>query len=224
MNTTRYCPVNLHEIIPRISGSYRILVCLVVLAGLVSCDITPVKPEEVFIVYRERMNAQKNEDGRKLLSPDSLILVKQISDQFKLDQPPEKVALLNILDPVSTPTVVKMDKDVALLQVRTLKGATRLIRLTKPTPNSGWKIDITDELKSLQNFLEAQEALSGLQQQAGEFAASWKAFDNQLEKMGGPEPEPKPQIKEAVKKPPVKPKHPSKRSKTQEKSQKKDGH
>ncbi|MGO8880593.1 MAG: hypothetical protein ACLQMS_13915 [Desulfomonilaceae bacterium] len=193
-----------------------ILIGTVTFSLLVSCDVTPVQPEEVFILYRERMNADKVQDARKLLSPDSLNLVKEIDEQYKLGQPPEKTALLNILDPLAPPTLVKMDEGLALLQVRTLKGRTRLIRLTKPDPKSPWKVDMTEELRSLQAFLEAKEALSGLQRQAGEFAASWKAFDNQLEKMGGPEPEPKPQIKEAVRKP-VKPKHTPKRPKKEEK-------
>jgi hypothetical protein len=180
---------------------------------LVGCDVVPVRPEEVFILYRERMNGAKIQDARNLISPASLALVKQITEKHKLDNPPENPALLNILDPITAPTVVKMDDGIALLQVRTLKGGLRLIRLAREAPKSPWKVDITEELKSLQAFLDAKEALGGLQQQAGEFAASWKAFDNQLERMGGPEPEPKAQqqIKETVRKP-AKPKPASKKS------------
>ena len=191
------------------------IVCCLLLA---SCDVAPVKPEEVFMLYRERMNTEKVQDARNLLSPASLELVKQIDQRYKLGQPPEKLALLNILDPVSPPVLAQTDEGLAILQVRTLKGASRFIRLTRTDSKSPWKIDLTEELKSLQLFLEAKEALSGLQQQAGEFAASWKALDNQLEKMGGPEPEqkPQPQVKDLSQKP-VRMKPPTKQMKKDEK-------
>lgn len=207
-------PASLHRLGIKLPG-LMILCCIgaTTLFFLVGCDVAPVKPEEVFILYRERMTGEKIQDARNLISQASLTLVKQITEKHKLDNPPENPALLNILDPITAPTLVKMDDGIALLQVRTLKGGTRLIRMARSAPKSPWKIDITEELKSLQAFLDAREALSGLQQQAGEFAASWKAFDNQLEKMGGPEPEPKvqQQIKETVRKP-IKPKPASKKS------------
>jgi hypothetical protein len=156
---------------------------------IVGCDMAPVKPEQVFILYREKMNSHDIQETRKLLSADSLQLLQQIEERHKLDQPPENITLLNILDPVTPPVLIKVDDLLAILQLRTLKGGNRLIRLTRTEPNSPWKIDMTEELKSLQLFLEAREALSGLQQQAGEFAASWKALENQLQKMGGPESE-----------------------------------
>jgi len=170
------------------------------------------------MLYRERMNTEKVQDARNLLSPASLELIKQIDQRYKLGQPPEKLAFLNILDPVSPPVLVKTDEGLAILQVRTLKGASRLIRLTRTDSRSSWKIDLTEELKSLQLFLEAKEALSGLQQQAGEFAASWKALDSQLEKMGGPEAEPKvqPQVKDMNQKP-VRMKPPTKQMKKDDK-------
>ncbi|MGC8605884.1 MAG: hypothetical protein ACP5VS_19635, partial [Desulfomonilaceae bacterium] len=149
---------------PRVLSFF--LVSVLTLLTLASCDVTPVKPEEVFILYRERMNSNNTRDARKLLSAESLTLVGLIDQQYKLDQPPEKIALINILDPVAAPTLIKMDHGVALLQVRTLKGGNRLIRLAKSDSNSPWKIDIAEELKSLQTFLEAKDALSGLQQQA----------------------------------------------------------
>ncbi len=77
---------------------------------LVGCDVAPVRPEEVFILYRERMNGEKVQDARNLLSPASLELIKQIDQRYKLGQPPEKLALLNILDPVTPPVLVKVDE------------------------------------------------------------------------------------------------------------------
>lgn len=162
-----------------------------VVAILTSCDMAPVKPEEVFILYRERMNHQNVNlyETRKLLSQDSLSLVTQIEQKHKLNQPPENIALLNILDPITPPGVVKVDESPAILQVRTLKGENRLIRLVRSEQNAPWKVDITEELKSLLAFLDAREALNALQQQAGEFAASWRDLENQLERLGGPESE-----------------------------------
>lgn len=173
-------------------GPFKIArIMIVAVAVLTSCDMAPVKPEEVFILYRERMNHQNVNlnETRKLFSQDSLSLVTQIEQKHKLNQPPENVALLNILDPITPPGVVKVDESLAILQVRTLKGGNRLIRLVRSEQNSPWKIDITEELKSLQAFLDAREALNALQQQAGEFAASWRDLENQLGKLGGPESE-----------------------------------
>jgi hypothetical protein len=215
-----YCPLRLSS--PLRPTIRRLTIIFFIVAifcfFLVSCDVAPVKPEEVFMLYRERMNTEKVQDARNLLSPASLELIKQIDQRYKLGQPPEKIAFLNILDPVSPPVLVKADEGLAILQVRTLKGASRLIRLTRTDSKSPWKIDLTEELKSLQLFLEAKEALSGLQQQAGEFAASWKALDNQLEKMGGPEAESKvqPQVKDINQKP-VRMKPPTKQMKKDEK-------
>jgi len=169
---------------------------------IAGCDMAPVKPEEVFVLYRERMNAHNVQNSRKLVSANSLDLAKQIEAQYKLDQPPEQIVLLNILDPVTPPTLVKVDDVVAILQLRTLKGGNRLIRLVRTDPKSPWQIDMTEELKSLQTFLDAREALSSLQQQAGEFAATWRALENQLQKIGGLENESQPQV--LIKDPPNK--------------------
>ncbi|MFH0959758.1 MAG: hypothetical protein V1897_13760 [Pseudomonadota bacterium] len=162
----------------------KILILFVIM--MASCDMAPVKPEEVFVLCRERINSGNFLEARKLVSANSLNLVKQIEENYKLDQTPEHIVLFNIIDPVAPPILVKADDVTAVLELRTLKGGKRRIGLTRADQKSPWKVDITDELKSLQSFLVAREALSSLQQQAGEFAASWRALENQLQKMGGP--------------------------------------
>ena len=112
-----------------------------------------------------------------------------------------------MLDPVATPTVVKVEDTSAILQVRTLKGGLRIVRLVRKDPNSPWRIDLFEELKSLKTFLEASSALDLMREQAGEYAAAWKAFSDQLGRIQVPEPEAKeapppepPRVKPPVKK------------------------
>lgn len=140
------------------------------------------------------MKSENLSAARDLLSDSSRAVVDQLVSKYNLKQPPEDLALINILDPVTQPSVMKAEDTYALLQVRTLKGDFRLIRLTRKDPGAPWKIDITEELRALESFLQARGTLELMREQAGEYAESWKAFNEQLGKMNVPEPEsPKPQ-------------------------------
>ena len=133
------------------------------------------------------MKAENFDQARELLSDQSRELVLELISQFKLKQPPENLAVLNMLDPIATPVVVKVDDTSAVLQVRTLKGSLRIIRLVRRNPDSPWKVDFLDELKSLKTFLEASSALDLMREQASDYAASWKAFSDQLGRIQAPE-------------------------------------
>jgi hypothetical protein len=175
----------------------------------VGCNLMPSKPEAVFILYRDRMKAENFDQARELLSEESRKLALQLISQFKLKEPPEDLALLNVLDPVSTPVVVKVDDTSALLQVRTLKGGLRLVRLVRKDTNTHWKVDIADDLRSLRTFLEAKAVLDVMREQAGEYAASWKEFNSQIGRMKVPQSPPRepPAARPTQHKPPVKKKH-----------------
>jgi hypothetical protein len=166
--------------------------------AMLGCDLTPTKPDVVFTLYRDRMKAEKIASARELLNDTSKSFAEKLTAEYKLPQPPEELALLNILDPVTSPTVVKAEDTYALLQVRTLKGELRLLRMVRASASSPWKVDMTEELQALEAFLAARQVLEMMREQAGEFAESWKAFDEQLTKMGPPEqappksPQPKP--------------------------------
>lgn len=177
------------------------------------CQLVPNQPDAVFVLYRDRMKTQNLDEARSLLSNDSRRLALELAAEHKLQQPPEALALLNALDPTAAPVVMKSEETSALLQLRTLKGGLRLIRLIRKDPNSPWKIDLAEELRSLQSFLEARGTLDMIREQAGEYAATYKAFSNQIEKMHIPEPPlPKPArlkpqvLKPATSKPVKKPK------------------
>lgn len=126
-------------------------------------------------------NAQIN-SARPMLSQNSLELVQMIESTYHPDQAPENIAFLNILDPTATPTPLKIEDTRASLEVRTLKGLTRTVVLTRSDSKSKWKVDLTEELRLLGNFLAARKTLDSMQEQAGEFAATWKAMDSQLNK------------------------------------------
>jgi hypothetical protein len=162
-------------------------VFLAVWLGLSGCDLTPSRPEAVFALYRDRMKSSNLQDARAMLSDESRKLVNTLSDEQKLKEPPENLAILNVLDPVSTPTVLKVTDTLAMLNVRTLKGGTRLIRLTRKDPGAAWRVDISEELSALRSFLNAQKALDMMREQAGEYAASWKAFSDRIGKPQAPE-------------------------------------
>lgn len=189
-------------------GTVRLFLLIAAAALVVGgCQLVPNKPEAVFDLYRERMKSQDLVEARKLLSDESLKLIQDITAAYQLQQPPEALALLNALDPVSAPTLMKSEPTEALLQVRTLKGGLRLIRLMRKNPDSQWTIDISEELKALDSFLKARSALEVMREQAGEFAASWKAFNRQLDQMHVTEPPPAPPPKPSPPKPaPQKPK------------------
>ncbi len=147
------------------------------------CEFVPSRPEAVFMLYRERMKSGYVAEGRKFLSEESKALALNLTSQFKLEHPPEDSALLNILDPQSSPIVTISEDTFALLQVRTMKGGLRLIRVVRETAKSPWKINIVEELRSFEAFLEAQSALDMMREKAGEYAASWRAFSDQMDRM-----------------------------------------
>ena len=146
------------------------------------CDLIPTKPEAVLQLYSQRMKDQNVAEARKLLSPKSLALVNELEKRYRLDQPVEYIALMNSLDPITPITLMKSESNMALLQVRTIKGALRMIKLVK-TNDSPWQVDISDELRELDNFLKAREALDLIREQAGEYAASWKTFNDRVQSM-----------------------------------------
>jgi hypothetical protein len=153
------------------------------------CDLAPTKPEEMFVLYRDRMKNGQETSARSMLSSESLNLVKKIESIYRLDQPCENVAILNALDPASQPAILRIEDTLALLDVRTLKGVNREIRLVRSDSKSKWTVDLTDELGQLENFLAARKTLDVMQEQAGEFAATWKAMDSQLSRKSLVEPE-----------------------------------
>lgn len=155
---------------------------------LVGCNLVPSTPDGLFVLYRDRMKSGNLDQARALLSDDSRKLVSALTEDYKLKESPESMALLNALDPANAPTVLKTTDTLALINVRTLKGGTRLVRLTRSGAEATWKIDISDELSSLRSFLQTQQALDMIREQAGEYAASWKAFNDRLERMHVVEP------------------------------------
>ncbi len=169
----------------------RVVLILVLVGGLLfGCQLVPSKPDAVFILYRDRMKSENLAQARELLSEESRNLAVTLESEYKLDQPPEALALLNTLDPTSLPTVMQSGDILALLQVRTLKGGLRLVRVVRKDATSHWNLDITEELKSLKAFLDARGALEIMKDQASEYAASWKAFNEQLKKMNPADTEP----------------------------------
>jgi len=176
----------------------RFSLCLLISAGgllatlvLFGCDLVPSKPDAVFVLYRDRMKSEKLKEARQLLSEKSRVLSAELTKEFKLKEAPENLALLNVLDPVTPPVVTRSEAGSALLQVRTLKGGVRLVRLIRPKPDSSWLIDITQELRALKKFLSTRRALDTVREQAGEYATTWRAFSDQLGRMRVTEPPPK---------------------------------
>lgn len=163
--------------------SFPLFCIIAVVVALAGCDLTPSKPEAVFILYRDRMKSDRVDEARKLLTEESRNVATAAAAKYKLKQEPENLALLNVLDPMSVPLVMKEEDTEALLQLRTLKGGLRLVRLVRQDRKSPWHVDILAELKAFADFLEIRSALDIMREQAGEYAASWKAFDNQLRRM-----------------------------------------
>lgn len=166
-----------------IEGWLPILTTLTLCVALGGCNLTPVRPEAVFALYRERMRSEKIEEARTMLTSDSRRQAVEVGFDFKLAQPPENLALLNSLDPVSRPIVAKAEETEALVSVRTLKGGTRIVRLVRADSRTPWQIDLTRELTALKQFLEARRALEMLRDQAGEYASSWRSFSERLESL-----------------------------------------
>ena len=163
--------------------SFLGVVAALALCALPACQLVPQKPEAVFVVYRDRMKSGRIDKARELLTDASRELALDLAAQYGLKEQPESLALLSILDPVSPPLVMKEGESYALLQLRTLKGSLRLVRLVRDDTKGHWKIDISEELKSLQTFLRGRKMLDMIREQAGEFAASWKAFQDHLGRM-----------------------------------------
>jgi hypothetical protein len=147
------------------------------------CELAPSRPEDVFTVFRERMKSGDLGEARKLLSDESRSLVESLNKKYKLEMPPEDLAILNLLDPQSNPTVTMVEEKFALLRVRTLRGAPRMVRLVRNDSKANWKINLNEELESLASFLEAQTALEMLRDRAGDYAATWRAFSDQLDRI-----------------------------------------
>jgi hypothetical protein len=183
--------------------SFALLVSILVLTSLVllGCQLVPSKPDAVFLFYRDHMKTEKVAEARALLSDESRALAVGLESQYKLDQPPEILALLSVLDPTANPAIMQSEDTLALLQVRTLRGGLRIIRMVRADPSSSWKFDMTGELKGLKAFLDARAALELMKDQAGEYAASWKAFNEQMQRINPVEADPPP--KPVATKPPV---------------------
>lgn len=171
-------------------GQMRFVGVFLILAGiLASCQLIPSKPDVVFVLYRDRMRSENLAEARQLLDAESRKLVTSLESEYKLDQPPEALALLNALDPTATPVVMQTEDKLSLLQIRTLKGGLRVVRMVRKDSGSPWSLDISAELKSLKAFLEARNALEMMRDQAGEYAAGWRAFNEQIKRMPASEPE-----------------------------------
>jgi|GEM_PF-1852875 len=159
------------------------LIASLAMVLVTACELTPSRPEDVFTVYREKMRAGQILEARKLLIPQSLSLAESLATKYKLDTPPENLAILNVLDPQSSPMPTSVEDTFALLNVRTIRGTPKMARLVRDNAKSPWKVSLNEELTALETFLEAQEALETLREKAGDYAASWKAFNDQLERI-----------------------------------------
>lgn len=153
---------------------------MLVVAG---CDLAPRKPEDVYTVYREHMRSGNLEEARELLTRDSGKLAREITAKFKLEEAPERLAIFNALDPAGPPLIMKQGDNYTLIQVRTLRGGVRLVRLIRKDAESPWRIDLSEELQALRRFFRLKAVLDMFREQAGEYAESWKAFNDQLERM-----------------------------------------
>lgn len=180
------------------------ILCILLAIVFTGCDLAPAKPEEAFIVYRDLMKNAQTSNARQMLSQDTLNLVNNIEANFHLDQPAENVAFLNMLDPTAPPVILTTEETRATLETRTLKGTNKTVTMIRQDHKSKWKVDLVQELGLLENFLAARKTLDSMQEQAGEYAATWKAMDNQLNKKVVPEAdkESKDQKKNQPKKPP----------------------
>ncbi len=190
-----------------VPGQMRFVGIFMILTGiLASCQLIPSKPDAVFVLYRDRMRSENLTEARQLLDSESRKLVTSLESEYKLDQPPEALALLNALDPTATPVVMQTEDNLSLVQIRTLKGGQRTVRIVRKDSGSPWSLDISAELKSLKAFLDARNALEMMRDQAGEYAAGWRAFNEQMKRMPPSEPEsaPAPPPKQHLQKPPAK--------------------
>ncbi len=164
-----------------------LLVAGLAVAFLASCELVlvPQKPDAVFALFRDRMKQDKVTDARVMLTTESQDLAMSLKSRYRLPDEPEQMALLSSLNPEAQPVVVKEGEDYAELQVRRLSGDIAVVRMTREDPKVGWKIDMTDELKSLEAFLEGKEALDMLRGLSGEFYGLGKAFRKQREGIKG---------------------------------------
>ena len=202
---TAYRQLGFKTILPSGYATVCVLGLLLAVLFLNGCNLVPNTPDGVFVLYRDRMKSGNLEEARALLSEDSLKLVSALTSDYKLKEPPESMALLNALDPGGPPTVLKTTDSLTLLNVRTLKGGSRLVRLVRANADAPWRVDISEELSAFQSFLQTQQALNMMREQAGEYAASWKAFNDRLGQMNLVEPPaPPPEPAKAM---PMKPPH-----------------
>jgi len=170
---------------------YGLCCSVIMILGILSgCDLMPSKPEAVFILYRDRMKSEKIDEARQLLSDRSREMVVRLEREYRLKQLPEDLALLNMLDPVSPPLLLKGEQNQALIQLRCLKGGMKTVTMVRQEADLPWRIEIADDLKALEEYLGAKSALDTLREQASEYAASWKAFTTQLERIQVPPTEP----------------------------------
>ena len=200
---TAYRRLGFKTILPSGYVAVCVLGIFVAVLFLTGCNLVPNAPDGVFALYRDRMKSGNLEQARALLSEDSLKLISALTADYKLKEPPESMALLNALDPGSPPTVLKTTDSLALLNARTLKGGSRMVRLVRANADGPWKVDVSEELSAFQSFLQTQQALNMMREQAGEYAASWKAFNDRLGQMNVVEPPAPPP--EATKAMPMKP-------------------
>ncbi len=201
---TVYKQLGFKTILPSGYGAACVAGLFLAVLFLTGCDLVPNTPDGVFALYRDRMKSGNLEQARALLSEDSLKLLSALTSDYKLNEPPENMALLNALDPGSAPTVLKTTDSLALLNMRTLKGGSRPVRLVRANADGHWKVDISEELSAFQSFLQTQQALNMIREQAGEYAASWKAFNDRLGQMKVIEPSPPEPSKATPMKPPPK--------------------
>lgn len=168
---------------PKPHATVKLIVALLIALCLISCGLLPRKPSVVFVSYRDHMREGNVEEARKSLTSESRKMVVEMSRRYALKNPPENLAILNTLDPVSPPETVKVTQGgAATLRVRTLRGGVRLIKMKQEGERPKWKIDLTNELSELSSFLEVRRALNMIREQAGEYAATLKAFNEQIER------------------------------------------
>ncbi len=143
-------------------------------------ELVPNQADTVFVLYRDRMKAQDLDGARSLLSDDSRKLALKLAAEYKLRQPPESLALINGLDSSAAPVVMKSEEMSTLLQLRTLKGGLRLVRLIRKDSYSPWRIDILGELRSLQSFLGVRGSLEMLLNLGNEYATTYYAVSEKM--------------------------------------------
>jgi hypothetical protein len=169
--------------VPRRCWSHRRsawLLAGVALVALAGCDALPPKPDVFFNVYRERMASGAIEEARALLTPQSRDILAEMDSKLTSGAPPEQTALLDSLDPAAPPVILQEGAGYAILQLRTRTGGMKTLHLVRPDPKSHWRVDLSEELRNLKLFLEAKGALEAIREQAGDYAAFYRAMTDRL--------------------------------------------